>query len=98
MGKIFKPARFIHTVVFILVALVIVAGFFLVRGAYEFVYINTTGEPFTHIMRRTPIYYLAGVAILCGVLARLEFHANIRLIIMASMLGAGFVGGHVYWT
>ena len=57
----------------------------MVRGAYELLYSNTTGETFTHIMRRIPIYYVAGLSILCGVLATLEFHANIRLIIMASM-------------
>ena len=97
MGNIFDPKRFMHTVILILIALVVIVGFFLVRGAYEFVYLNTTGEPFTDIMRRTPVYYVAGVAILCGVLARLDFHANIRLVIMVSMLGAGFVGGHAYW-
>lgn len=96
--EIFNFGRFVGTILGIVAVLAILAVFFLVDGAYQALYSNTTGEPFTHIMRRIPVYYVAGLGVFCALLARMPFTANRRLIIMAAMLIAGFVGGHAFWN
>ena len=95
--EIFDLGRFVKTVVYIVFALGIVAGFVLIEGAYERIWLKENLS-YTKIMQQSPIYFWGGLGIIGGIFARLDFHANIRLIIMVSMFGAGFVGGHVFWT
>ena len=52
--KFFRPKGYLLTLAGILLVFGILAIFFLVEGAYQWLYSNTTGEPFTHIMRRIP--------------------------------------------
>ena len=95
--KFFRLKSYLLTLTGILIVFGILALFFLVDGAYEWLYSNTTGEPFTHIMRRIPIYYMGGLAVACVFGSLMPFKASVRLFIMALMFIAGFVGGHAFW-
>ena len=95
--KFFRLKSYLLTLASILAVFGILAIFFLVDGAYEWLYSNTTGEPFTHIMRRVPIYYMGGLAVACVFGSLMPFRASVRLFIMALMFVAGFVGGHAFW-
>ena len=95
--KFFRLKSYFFTLVGVVVVFAVLSIFFLVDGAYQWVYSNTTGEPFTHIMRRIPIYYMGGLAVACVFGSLMPFRASVRLFIMALMFVAGFVGGHAFW-
>ncbi len=95
--KFFRLKSYLLTLASILAVFGILAIFFLVDGAYQGLYGNTTGEPFTHIMRRIPIYYMGGLAVVCVFGSLMPFRASVRFFIMALMFIAGFVGGHAFW-
>ena len=93
----FTVGRFLPTLLAMAFIVLIIGAFFVIEGLYEKIWSNTTGEPFTDIMRRIPGYYLIGVACACIVFAVLPHNASMRLIIIVAALIIGFVGGHVFW-
>ena len=95
--RFFRPVRFWVTVVAVAVILVIIGLFFKYPQLYVALYTPITGEPFTHIMRRIPAYYLLGLGVVLAALSLLPSRAYIRVIIISLVFISGFVGGHVFW-
>ena len=70
-----------------------------ISKAYRFLWLNTTGEPYTYIMRRNPVLLLAPAV---GLIALLRF---IRLshgepwgtVAIAFAIVVAFLAGHVFW-
>ena len=70
-----------------------------VAKVYKFLWLNTTGEPYTYIMRRNPWLLLAPAA---GLIALLRF---IRLahgepwgtVAIVFAVVVSFLAGHVFW-
>ena len=59
---------------------------------------NTTGRPFTDIMREDPwLFALRAVLIILLTTWRLPRKYWARAVILYVGLGVGFVGGHVFW-
>ena len=71
----------------------------LVGKAYEILWLNTSQEPYTYIMRRNPVLLLAPAV---GLIALLRF---IRLshgepwgtVAIAFAIVVSFLAGHVFW-
>lgn len=63
----------------------------LLKGVYEALWKNTTGRPFTHIMRSKPVLLLLPAA----VVLRLAYRNRLAFGLVG--LGVGFVMGHVFW-
>jgi len=96
--RFFKPARFWVTVGAVAVILVIIGLFFQYPQLYVALYTPITGEPFTHIMRRIPAYYLLGLGVVLAAVSLLPSRAYIRVIIISLVFISGFVGGHAFWA
>ena len=67
-------------------------------GLYQWLWENTTGKPFTDIMREEPwLFTLPAILILGLTYWKLPRKYWSRAIILYLGLGVGFVGGHVFW-
>ena len=66
---------------------------------YRSLYVNTTGRPYTEIMRERPWLFpaVATIAIVPAsfVLPRQYW---VRLVLLFLTVWVGFLGGHVFWT
>ena len=69
-----------------------------VQDAYERLWMNTTGRPYTDIMGENPWYLpLAAVVLFTLVAGFLPRRFWARVIIVYLAAGVGYVGGHVFW-
>ncbi len=67
-------------------------------AAYEWLWQNTTGRPFTDVMRDEPwLFILPAFVVLSLTFWKLPRRFWARAIILYLGLGVGFVGGHVFW-
>jgi hypothetical protein len=70
----------------------------LLAEGYRWLYMNTTREPYTHIMRRNPAL-LAVPALILGITAAIRlphsWKGRVTMLIIAG--GLAFLAGHVYW-
>ena len=70
----------------------------LLAAAYQWLWQNTTGRPFTDLMQEEPWLFILPATIVLGVTARtLPRKYWARAVILYMGLGVGFVGGHVFW-
>ena len=84
----------------LLAVILIVGGVFAgwLTNVYEWTWTQVGGEPWTHIMRRSPWIWPLGVLVLWLPLSRwLPLKLWIRWAYGVFLLLIGFVGGHVYW-
>ncbi len=68
------------------------------QWTYECIWANTTGRPWTHVMRDNPYLLMIPAAVIVLWLARflpLKYWA--RVLLMFSVFGIAFVSGHVLW-
>ncbi len=97
----FSFRRFVRAAVLLaLVAALIVVGAAtgLLGDAYEWFWMNTTGQKYTSWFKENPWRYvvLVSAALLpLGVLFPPQAWA--RLILVSGAFGLGYVGGHVFW-
>ncbi len=71
-----------------------------VGSLYRCLWLSTTGEPYTYIMRRNPwmlIVPSVGVIALLGFLRRQLRGEWWDVVAIAMALVIGFIGGHVFW-
>ena len=69
-----------------------------IESAYRWLWQNTTGRPFTDIMREDPwLFTIPAILILGLTYWKLPRKYWSRAIILYMGLGVGFVGGHVFW-
>ena len=71
----------------------------MISRAYEWLWKRTTGEPYTHIMRRHPWYFLVPAIAMMTTMAwaRRRYKGWVIGLAVAVALFLGFVGGHVFW-
>ena len=89
----------------ILVAVAIPLGLVLVllipgwtQAAYEWVWMNTVGEPFTFILRRNPyLLFLPAFGLLAVLAWCLPHRYWARVLLVWATYGMGLLGGHVIW-
>ena len=69
-----------------------------IASAYQWLWQNTTGRPFTDMMREEPWLFALPAVLVLGATARMlprQYWA--RAIILYLGLAVGFVGGYVFW-
>jgi hypothetical protein len=87
---------------FILFGLSAVYGYLLAQrwfvAAYEWLWMNTTGRPYTAIIRENPWLFAipAAIAIILT-FVHLPRHYWARALIIYHTFFLGFVGGHAFW-
>ena len=71
----------------------------MVNGLYVRLWLNTTGEPYTYIMRRNPVLLLAPAVILIAVLrfVRLSYGEPWGTVAIGFAIVVAFLAGHVFW-
>lgn len=84
------------TLAVLLVATVLTAA--LMFEYYEPLYEETTGEPYTHIMRRNP-WLLPAIAfpVMGAAVWRVPFQWWGRILLVWVVGGLWFLAGHIYW-
>ena len=96
------PQRELTVTLFILVGLSAVYGYVLWRDWFEDLYVwlwtNTTGRPFTAIIRENP--WLFGVPAAVAIVLTFIHLPNAywaRALIIYHTFIVGFIGGHLFW-
>ena len=82
------------------VAAVLLVGVFFnwIQAAYAWAWTNTTGEPWTFIMRRFPYALVVPAMAILAVAARwLPNRFWGRIVFMWIVLWIGLISGHVFW-
>ena len=70
-----------------------------ISKAYRFLWLNTTGEPYTSIMRRKPVLLLApaiGLIVLLRFI-RLSYGEPWGTVAVVFAIVVAFLAGHVFW-
>ena len=69
-----------------------------IGAAYRWLWQNTTGQPFTDIMREDPwLFFVPAILVLAVTAWKLPRKYWARAVLLYMGLGVGFVGGHVFW-
>ena len=67
-------------------------------SGYEWLWRNTTGRPYTYIMRDHPyLLLLPATAILSRLTRKLPLRYWARLVYLTLVAGVFFLAGHVFW-
>jgi hypothetical protein len=70
----------------------------LTQDAYEWLWMNTVGEPYTHILRRDPCHLFLPTFVLLSVLAGcLPRRCWARVFLVWATSALGLMAGHVVW-
>jgi len=68
------------------------------QDTYTWLWTNTTGRPWTHVMRDYPwIFPIASGGVLAPLARGLPLRYWTRVVIIWSTFALGFLGGHVFW-
>jgi len=68
------------------------------QSAYEWLWMNTAGEPFTYIMRRNPyLLFVPTFALLALLALCLPPRYWARVFLIWATYGLGLLAGHVVW-
>lgn len=95
--RIFQPRNLVITLLILAVAVGFAVIGFTSPWIYEWVWGQTTGRPYTHIMRDYPTLYAVPAVGVIGLLLPLPFHYWTRAIVIAVVFAIAFVGGHALW-
>ncbi len=69
-----------------------------IAEAYRWLWQNTTGRPFTDMMREEPLLFALPAILILGVTAwKLPRKYWSRVVLLYLGLSIGLVGGHVFW-
>ena len=104
-GPINRPrvnwSRFLWTLgVIVAIAVVVAIGliFGWTQAAYEWVWMHSTGRPYTHIIQDRPSLFVIPAVLLVYLAAKLlPFSYSDRLLLIVTVGVIAFVGGHVFW-
>ena len=69
-----------------------------ISEAYRWLWQNTTGRPFTDIMREQPeLFLLPAILVLAVTAWKLPRKYWARAVLLYLGVSIGFVGGHIFW-
>ncbi len=81
-------------------ALIVVVGliFGWTQWTYECIWANTTGRPWTHVMRDNPLLLpIPALAVMAWLARFLPLKYWARVVLVFSVFGIAYISGHVFW-